>query len=160
MEAMKAITEKQEGFAAGKGDGVVPPELLQAAEAVKDWDETDVKVKAQLMVDICHSGKTKVDIPQDETKARRAVGKLLLANSSASAVEFLKLVVGEFGIASVKEDAKEKQKEAMAGSCTVAANAGIIQAFQELKDYYFKEGNGNAGGTVGPIVFSVLQEDL
>jgi hypothetical protein len=54
----------------------------------------------------------------------------------------------EFGIATVKEEAKARQKSAMENACVVPANAGIVQAFQELGDYYFKEGNSNAGLTV------------
>jgi hypothetical protein len=73
---------------------------------------------------------------------------MILSNPSASAVELVELVMKEFGVASVKEEAKARQKSAMENACVVPANAGIVQAFQELGDYYFKEGNSNAGLTV------------
>ncbi len=73
---------------------------------------------------------------------------MILSNPSASAVELVELVMKEFGVATVKEEAKARQKSAMENACVVRANAGIVQAFQELGDYYFKEGNSNAGSTV------------
>ena len=123
--------------------------MTAAAEKLEeDWEDMASKEKAQAMVDLCTSGKSQADLPQDEKKARIAVGKLIMSNQEATATEVLELVVKEFGIASAKEEAKAKQKSAMATSCTVAANAGIIQALQELGDYYFKDGNANAGITV------------
>jgi hypothetical protein len=145
---MKAVTENHKAMASGKGDvAATPPEVLKAAEDKDkdDWDELDPRAKANFILEI---GMTKLDIPQDEKKARQDVGKLLMNHMDLSAVDFLKEVVSEFGIASVKEEAAAKKKSAMSASCACAANAGIIQAFQEIKDYYFKEGNSNAGGSV------------
>ena len=150
-EAMKAITEKHEALMDG-GVSDVPPELVKAAAKLESsWDTSDRKHAAQTIVDLCTSGKTKVDLPQDEKKARMAIGKLILANMDVTCAEILELVVKEFGVASVKEEAKAKQKSAFAGSCNVAANAGIVQAFQELGDLYFKDGNSNAGLTVSVV---------
>ena len=157
IEAMKAVSEEHEALADGKGGGsssgggaAVPGELLSAAEDLDEdrWDDADSKTKAQLIVDIGTSGKTRLDFPQDEKKARIAVGKMILSNQDASAVEMLKLVMKECGVATAKEEAKAKQKSAMENSCVVPSNASIIQVFQELGDYYFKEGNPNAGLTV------------
>jgi hypothetical protein len=158
IEAMKAATEEHEALADGKGGGsssgggaAVPAELLSAAEDLDEdrWEDADTKAKAQFIVDIGTSGKTRLDFPQDEKKARIAVGKMILSNPEASAVEMLKLAMAEFGVATAKEEAKARQKSAMENSCAVPANAGIVQVFQELGDYYFKEGNPNAGLTVG-----------
>lgn len=159
IEEMEAITENHKAMADGKG-GIsatsasaggsgVPSELEAAAKSLDDqWGDADNKTKAQLIVDISTSGSIKLDLPQDEKKARIAVGKMILANPSASAIELVALVMKEFGIATVKEEAKARQKSAMENACVVPANAGIVQAFQELGDYYFKEGNSNAGLTV------------
>lgn len=146
-------------MAGGKGgDGDIPPEMATAAAKLEDdWDSLHNKEKAQSIVDICTTGKSRADLPQDEKKARIAVGKILMSNMDASALEMLELVIKEFGVSSAKEEAKAKQKSAMAGSCRVAANAGIVQAFQELGDYYFKEGNANAGLTVSIRVACVVE---
>lgn len=145
---MKAVTEKHVALAEGGGGGV-PPELAAAAEKLGDgWDTSDRKLAAQQMVDLCTSGKTTVELPQDGKKARMAVGKLMLSNPDAGCAEILEMVVKEFGVATAKQEAKEKQKSALAGSCKSAANAGIVQALQELGDLYFKDGNTNAGLTV------------
>jgi len=161
IEAMKAITEKHEAVAGGKGgDGDIPPEMATAAAKLEDdWDSLHNKEKAQSIVDICTTGKARADLPQDEKKARIAVGKILMSNMDASALEMLELVIKEFGVSSAKEEAKAKQKSAMAGSCRVAANAGIVQAFQELGDYYFKEGNANAGLTYKKAITAITGLD-
>ena len=153
IEAMKAITDQHEKVGSGKGSSEVPPDLLEAAENLDceemgDFMELDNRAKAQALVDLCTKGATKIDLPQDEKKARQAVGKILMNNLEKNAVELLKDVMEQFGMVGMKEDAKAKQKSAIGSSCTCAANAGIVQAFQELKDYYFKDGNSNAGGTV------------
>lgn len=161
IEAMKAITEKHEAVAGGKGgDGNVPPEMATAAGKIEDdWDSLRGKEKAQSIVDICTTGKTKADLPQDEKKARIAVGKLIMSNQDATALETLELVIKEFGVSSDKEEAKAKQKSAMASSCKVSANAGIVQAFQELGDYYFKDGNANAGLTYKKAITAITGLD-
>lgn len=161
LEEMKAITEKHEALADGGGGGAdgVPPELVEAAEELESWDTSSGREKAQLLVDIGTSHKTKVDFPQDEKKARIAVGKMILSNQDATAVEMLELVIKEFGVASAKMEAKEKQKSAMAHSCVVPANAGIVQAFQELGDYYFKDGNANAGSTYKKAITAITSLD-
>lgn len=158
---MKAITEKHEALADGGGSGGdgVPPELVEAANELDSWETTPMKEKAQQLVDIGTSHKTKIDFPQDEKKARIAVGKMILSNPDASAVEMLELVIKEFGMASFKMEAKAKQKSAMAHSCVVPANAGIVQAFQELGDYYFKDGNANAGGTYKKAITAITSLD-
>lgn len=147
MEAMKAVTEKHAAIAEGGGSGAdgVPAELVTAAEELDDsWDDSNNKEKAQSIVDICTG---KIDLPQDEKKARIAVGKILMSNQDSTPLLLVELVLKQFGIASAKEEAKAQQKTAMESSCSCAENAGIIQAFKELGDYYFKDGNTNAGLT-------------
>lgn len=164
IEAMKAITDQHEKVGSGKGSGEVPPDLLEAAENLDceemgDFMELDNRAKAQALVDLCTKGATKIDLPQDEKKARQAVGKILMNNLEKNAVELLKDVMEQFGMVGMKEDAKAKQKSAIGSSCTCAANAGIVQAFQELKDYYFKDGNSNAGGTYQKAITALLSLD-
>ena len=53
----------------------------------------------------------------------------------------------EYGFAAAKEAKAEKRQAAVASGCTCAANAPLVAAITELATYYFKDGNGNAGGT-------------
>eukprot|EP00578_Thalassiosira_sp_NH16_P006940 CAMPEP_0181116970 /NCGR_PEP_ID=MMETSP1071-20121207/22240_1 /TAXON_ID=35127 /ORGANISM="Thalassiosira sp., Strain NH16" /LENGTH=484 /DNA_ID=CAMNT_0023201261 /DNA_START=132 /DNA_END=1586 /DNA_ORIENTATION=- len=148
IEAMKSITKKHEAVAGRKGgDGNIPPAMATAAKKLEEnWESLCRKEKAQSIVNICTmTCKTRVDLPQDEKKASIAVGKFLMSNMDATALEMLGLVIKEFGLSSAKEKAWAKQKSAMAGSCEVSANAGIVQAFHELSKYYFKDGNSGAG---------------
>lgn len=143
VAAMKAVTKQHEALLDGGGSDAVPSDLAAAAAALEPrWDPSQRKECAQAMVDLCG---TRVDLPQDDKKARMAVGKLLLSRPAATCAEMLAMVVQEFGVASAKEGVKAKQKDALADSCAVAANAGIVMAFKELGDLYFKDGNTNAG---------------
>jgi poly [ADP-ribose] polymerase len=170
MEAMKNVTEEHVAMANGKmssmsasGTLVVPPDLLSCVQELDTngrWDDADIKTKAQLLVDIGTTAtSTKLDYPQDEKKAMMSVGKMILQNQDRSAVEMIKLLMLEFGIATKKEEAKARQKSAMANSCVVPDNAGIIQVFQELGDYYFKEGNTNAGLTYKKAITAISSLD-
>lgn len=89
-----------------------------------------------------------------------------MGNMDATPGEILELVVKEYGVASAKEEVKAKQKDALANSCSVAANAGIVQALQELGDMYFKDGNTNAGLTykkaiagITPLDFEITEDN-
>lgn len=150
IEAMKEVTLKHEALAGGGGGGGgdLPQELIDAAEDL-DWPIDNAKEAAQAMLELCTSGSTTVDLPQDEKRARIAIGKLIIglraSNPDATAVETLEAIAKEFGMAAAKEEAKGKQKSALAGSCACPANAAVVQAFQELGDLYFKDGNANAG---------------
>lgn len=170
MEAMKNVTEEHVAMANGKmssmsagGTVIVPPDLLEAVQELDTegrWGDADIKTKAQLLVDIGTTAtETKLDYPQDEKKAMMSVGKMILQNQDTTAVEMIKLLMLEFGIATVKEEAKARQKSAMANSCVVPENAGIIQVFQELGDYYFKEGNTNAGLTYKKAITAISSLD-
>ncbi len=151
-EEMKEFTEKQIALATGKSPGGPPSELLEAAEKL-DWVDTSNpsqrKKACELMYDMCTSGSVKIDFPEDEKKAKQKIFGLFATHSKPmSAADVLKDVIKEFGIAAAKAEAKAKQKEALATGCNCAANAPLLQAFQELSELYFKGGNSNAGISV------------
>lgn len=151
-EEMKEFTEKQIALATGKSPGGPPSELLEAAEKL-DWVDTSNpsqrKKACELMYDMCTSGSVKIDFPEDEKKAKQKIFGLFATHSKPmSATDVLKDVIKEFGIAAAKAEAKAKQKEALATGCNCAANAPLLQAFQELSELYFKGGNSNAGISV------------
>lgn len=150
-EEMKAITEKHAenasgGGAAGTSD--IPEEVVEAAKKL-EWPDTSTmegkKSAAALMVDLCTDV---IDIPEDAKKASMGIGKLIVNNPEASAMDILELVVKEYGIKEMKAAASASQKGALESSCAYPGNAPIVQVFQELADLYFKEGNSNAGASV------------
>lgn len=154
-EEMNESTEKQKAIATGKSPDGPPSELIEAAEKL-DWPDTSDpsqrKKACELMYEICTSGSVKIDLPEDQKKAKQKIfGLFSTASGALSATDVLKTVVKEFGIASFKAEAKAKQKEALAAGCNCAANAAVLQAFQELSELYFKAGNANAGLSVSVI---------
>lgn len=86
-----------------------------------------------------------VDIPDDEAKARMAIGRIVMMHSNSSKDEVLQAVIDEFGLKAVKEETKKVQAKAASSLCACPANAPVFEAIKELSSLYFKEGNGNAG---------------
>lgn len=66
----------------------------------------------------------------------------------------------EYGFAAAKEAKAEKRQAAVASGCTCAANAPLVAAITELATYYFKDGNGNAGGTYTKGMYLELKAPL
>ncbi len=151
-EEMKEYTEQQKAIATGKSPNGAPKELLEAAEKLEWPDTSDPsqrKKACELMYELCTSGSVKIDLPEDQKKAKQKIfGLFSTASGSLSATEVLQSVVKEFGIAAAKAEAKKKQEKALAAGCECPANAAVLQAFQELSDLYFKGGNSNAGISV------------
>jgi hypothetical protein len=143
--------------------------LVKAAYKL-EWKLDNRKVLKEStgeMVDLLldHDGK-KVDIPQDRQEAIKKIGPLIVANREKSASEVIPVIVKEFVFL---EDKKEKaaKKEAIIES-TVAnpKNAGLVAAFQELSQLYFKESNANAGASytkaanaIKGIEFEITEEN-
>ena len=69
------------------------------------------------------------------------------------------MIVKEYGFAAAKEAKAEKRKAAVASGCTCAANAPLVAAITELANYYFKDGNGNAGGTYTKVATALSELD-
>lgn len=154
-DEMKEFTEQQIALATGKSPKGPPSELLEAAEKL-DWPDTSIpaqrKKAVELMYEVCTTGSVKIDLPEDQKKAKQKIfGLFSTASGPLSATEVLESVVKEFGIAAAKAEAKAKQEKAIAAGCECAANAAVLQAFQELSELYFKAGNSNAGISVSLI---------
>ena len=148
-EEMNEYIEQQKALATGKSSSGPPTELLEAAKKL-DWPDTSIpahrKKACELMYDVCTSGSVKIDLPEDQKKAKQKIfGLFSTASEAMSAVDVLTAVVKEFGLAAAKAESKAKQKKALAAGCNCPANAGVLQAFQELSELYFKAGNSNAG---------------
>lgn len=163
-EEMNESTEKQKAIATGKSPDGPPSELIEAAEKL-DWPDTSDpsqrKKACELMYEICTSGSVKIDLPEDQKKAKQKIfGLFSTASGALSATDVLKTVVKEFGIASFKAEAKAKQKEALAAGCNCAANAAVLQAFQELSELYFKTGNANAGLSARKVAAAIQGLDF
>jgi DNA polymerase/3'-5' exonuclease PolX len=64
------------------------------------------------------------------------------------------VIVKEFGfLEDKKEKAAKKEKAIVVAN---PKNAGIVAAFQELGEFYFKEGNKNAGGTYAKATNAIM----
>mmetsp|Transcript_5146 Transcript_5146/g.7854 ORF Transcript_5146/g.7854 Transcript_5146/m.7854 type:complete len:469 (-) Transcript_5146:853-2259(-) len=163
-EEMKEFTEQQIALATGKSPKGAPPELLEAAEKL-DWPDTSDpsqrKKACVLMYEVCTSGSVKIDLPEDQKKAKQKIfGLFSTASGPLSATEVLQSVVKEFGIAAAKAEAKAKQEKAIAAGCECAANAAVLQAFQELSELYFKAGNANAGVSSKKVAAAIQALDF
>ena len=155
-EKMKEFTNQQIALATGKSPDGPPSELLEAAVNIVDWPDTSNpsqrKKSCDLMYEMCTSRSVKIDFPEDEKKAKQKIFTIISANKGPmSTTDVLIAVIKEFGIAAAKAEAKAKQASALATVCNCAANAAVLQAFQELSELYFKSGNSNAGISVSAM---------
>lgn len=158
-EEQKEALEKQLEEARGQGDVTKGnPEATEAmAKQVKqmDWktdSSAEIKETTAALVKIV---KDHLDLPENK---KQAIGRLILQHKSEkSKEEILMAVIEEYGFASVKKERAKKQEDALTASCVVKENAGLVAAFAELKDLYFKAGNRNAGMSYQRVT-SVLKE--
>jgi hypothetical protein len=140
--------------ATGKEDSLeTDPDVAKLVEAAKKLEWTMNNRKDQLksiggMIDLLldHDGK-KVDIPQDRNEAIKKVGPVIIANKGKSASEVIPIIVKDFGFLEVKKQKAAKKEAAIESMVANPKNGGLVAAFAELADLYFKEGNRNAGAS-------------
>jgi hypothetical protein len=148
MDRLIDEAEGKEDSSAAISDDVV--KLVKAASKL-EWklnNRKDLKSSTGGMVDLLleHDGK-KVDIPQDRQEAIKKVGPVIVANRDKSASEVIPVIVKEFGFLEDKKQKAAKKEAALESKVKNPKNSGIVAAFQELAELYFKEGNKNAGST-------------
>jgi hypothetical protein len=107
-----------------------------------------------------------VDIPKDRQEAIKKIGPLIVANREKSASEVVPVIVKEFGFLENKKKAAKKKAAIIESTVANPKNAGLVAAFQELSELYFKESNANAGGTytkaanaIKGIEFEITEEN-
>jgi hypothetical protein len=97
-----------------------------------------------------------IDLPDDESDAKHRVGAMVAANRSLPVADIIRNLVKELGFREVKDDKAAKKQAALKDSCKCPENLPVVSAFQELAEFYFKEGNRN-GGVVHSKVATALQ---
>lgn len=83
--------------------------------------------------------KYNASLPEDETKAKQKVGPVLLAHKREKPEDIVAALWKEVGKKVSKEEKDEKDK-ALEKTTNVDANAKLVAAFQELSEFYAKEG--------------------
>jgi len=123
---------------------------LQSKASAIEWDLSKgagIKAAAKDLLRLCTADdKHKLDIT-DEAKAKMEIGKILLSNREKNASEIVELLVEKFGFLAKNREAKEEREDNLSSTCKVPANGPLVLQFLELGQFYFKEGNKNAGGT-------------
>mmetsp|Transcript_15701 Transcript_15701/g.34132 ORF Transcript_15701/g.34132 Transcript_15701/m.34132 type:complete len:175 (-) Transcript_15701:302-826(-) len=117
-----------------------------------------MKKAASDMLDLCRKGK--VDIPEDDSKAKMEIGKIIVANKNSPADEVMGLIVEQFGFSAVNEEQQKTKTEAATAVCGHPGNVGIMEAINELSSLYFKDGNANAGGTYKKVAGAIKELDF
>ena len=126
---------------------------------IKDTTSKDgIKKAANAMLDACRKGD--IDIPEDESKAKMEIGKIIVANKSATAEEVMNLIAEQFGFIAVKEAQQKTKTEAATAVCGHPGNVAVMEAINELSSLYFKEGNANAGGTYKKVAAAIKDLDF
>lgn len=132
--------------------------LAKAGEL--EWDlpgdagKAQIKKATKALVEICSADNvTKLGIP--EGKETMEIGKIVVSNKGKSATEVMQVVVDRFGFADDKAAAAKKRSKAVASVCANPANAGLMEAFLELSNLYFKEKNSNAGATYRKVANAI-----
>ena len=139
-EASKAGSA--EAVAVGKQAKSIVAKLVSG---IDEFDLSSVTGKKKAARDLVAAITGIVDIPDDEAKARMAVGQIVMMHSNSSKEEVLQAVIDEFGLKAVNEEQSKVKAKAATSICACPANAPVLEAIMELSSLYFKEGNGNAG---------------
>jgi hypothetical protein len=83
--------------------------------------------------------KYNAKLPEDATKAKQKIAPVILAHKQESPEEIIAALWKEVG-KQMSQEAKERKAKALETTTKVDANAKLVAAFQELSEYYTKEG--------------------
>ena len=139
-EASKAGSA--EAVAVGKQAKSIVAKLVSG---IDEFDLSSATGKKKAARDLVAAISGIVDIPDDEAKARMAVGQIVMMHSNSSKDEVLQAVIDEFGLKAVNEEQSKAKAKTATSICACPANAPVLEAIMELSSLYFKEGNSNAG---------------
>jgi len=169
MEEMKQMTKPSSGKGAASGgslDGDIADattKLCNLVESKVEWNVDNlsgIKKTNLALLDLCSTfDGPKLDIP-DGKDGKKKMGKLLLENKSLAPSDFVNLLIETFGFAKVKDEKKKAKQESLASGCRVPANAAVLSAMMELREFYFKEKNANAGKTYDKVANAIKDLDF
>jgi hypothetical protein len=152
--------EEMEEMKAEKGSGAavnpMAQELLNEATELK-WTLDNNQAISAAADKVAKLVQGKVALP--DKVAKKEIGQILLPNKDKSPQEIVQLVIDKFGFAEDRIVKNETKEAAMKNACNNPKNGAILSVFQELAQYYFKDGNGNAGAsyTKVRIILVLLQ---
>lgn len=108
-------------------------------DAVKDrkWELDTQEGMRQAANEILEVIEGKLDLPEDRDN-KRAVGQLVMSHNDGKPSEIMEAIIKKFGFKEVKKDIEEKKKQTAAQTCANPKNAGLVMAFKELSDLYYK----------------------
>lgn len=169
-EEMKLKNKPIDGNGSAAAGGSLDGDLMNAQTKLCELVEQKVKwnvdslpgiKKTNLaLLELCKSfDGPKLDIPEGKDGNKR-VGKLLLENKSLDPSDFVKLLIETFGFVKAKNEKKKAKQKAAASGCKVPANATVLSAMMELRDFYFKESNANAGKTYDKVANTIRDLDF
>lgn len=139
-EASKAGSA--EAVAVGKDAKSIVAKLVSG---IDEFDLSSGPGKKKASSDLVAAVTGIVDIPDDEAKARMAIGRIVMMHSNSSKDEVLEAIIDEFGLKAVNEEQSKVKAKTATTICACPANAPVLEAIMELSSLYFKEGNANAG---------------
>jgi hypothetical protein len=127
---------------------VVDELIAKADKKIKQLElhnNEGVKKATAAIYDLLKNSPAEIDLPEDESDAKHRVGAMIAANRSLTLAELIRVLVNELGFKEVKDNKAAKKQAALEANIKCQENAAMVSAFQELSEYYFKEGNRNAG---------------
>eukprot|EP00520_Triparma_pacifica_P010217 CAMPEP_0118658824 /NCGR_PEP_ID=MMETSP0785-20121206/14776_1 /TAXON_ID=91992 /ORGANISM="Bolidomonas pacifica, Strain CCMP 1866" /LENGTH=433 /DNA_ID=CAMNT_0006551871 /DNA_START=102 /DNA_END=1403 /DNA_ORIENTATION=+ len=150
-EELEAIKEANMGAGSAEDEALKSKVKVKAeANDLSDIDLSKPEGKKEAAVKLLAASRVlNVQLPEDDGEARIKIGTVLMSELGSGATDaqaILTKIVDTYGIQETKEQVIAAQ-EAAGNSCTNAENGKIMLFIKELKDLYFKEGNGQAGGS-------------
>lgn len=140
----------------------LPGDLVQAVNNI-EWDlssKQNIKKVTTAMVELCASETSPIDFPSALAKGKMEVGKMILEHKNESASVVLNLIVAKYGLKEKNAKNAKRRTEQVEAAMTVGANAGIVEAFNELAELYFAEKNSNAAISYKKVIEAIKELDF
>jgi hypothetical protein len=149
-EEKEEMEAQWEASKAGSAEAVAVGEdaksiVAKLVSGIDEFDLSSAPGKKKAASDLVAAITGIVDIPDDEAKARMAIGRIVMMHSNSTKDEVIQAVIDEFGLKAVNEEQSKVKAKAATSICACPANAPVLEAIMELSSLYFKEGNANAG---------------
>lgn len=155
---MDRVIAEAKGEVVSAGNDSSVADLVHKSEQlhVKLINNEGIKKATAAIYELLKTSKKRIDLPDDESDAKHRVGAMIAANRSQPIAEIIRCLVKELGFREIKDDKAAKKQAALKDSCKCPQNLSLVSAFQELAEFYFREGNRN-GGVVHSKVATALQ---
>lgn len=165
MERLIEAAKGEDGGGGGEAESEDVKKLVKAAsKKLSTWNLTSkegINAATMGLIGIfrSHAGKT-VDIPADDSAARKAVGPTLVAHKNLSAAEMVPVVIKAFGFVEDKADKAAKKQAAISSSIKHQGNAALVAAFNEMGQLYVKQGEAFKGNSFNKVANALAHLDF